>query len=138
MTKPNNQQQRNDEMRNSANTSTGSSLIDSNRVEGTEVFDPNGKHIGNVKRLIIEKVSGRVVYAVANFGGFLGVGGDEYTIPWNALDYDTGLGGFRTDITEEQLKNSPDFGRNNFDDWDDRANETTLYDYYGEPYYWSV
>jgi sporulation protein YlmC with PRC-barrel domain len=127
-------------MRNTINENetSNSTLIDSNRVEGTDVFDLSGKHIGSIKRLVIDKVSGRVVYTVANFGGFLGMGGDEYTIPWNQLRYDTSLGGYMTDITEEQLKNSPDFGRNVRDDSAfDRANETTLNDYYGSQYYWT-
>jgi sporulation protein YlmC with PRC-barrel domain len=127
-------------MRNTINENetSNSTLIDSNRVEGTDVFDLSGKHIGSIKRLVIDKVSGRVVYTVANFGGFLGMGGDEYTIPWNQLRYDTSLGGYMTDITEEQLKNSPDFGRNVGDDSAfDRANETTLNDYYGSQYYWT-
>ena len=38
------------------------------------------------------------------FGGFLGIGSHEHTIPWDKLDYDTRLGGYRTDITEEQLR----------------------------------
>jgi sporulation protein YlmC with PRC-barrel domain len=127
-------------MRNTVNdtTNTNSSLIDSKRVEGTAVYDPNGKHIGTIKRLVIDKVSGRVVYAVAQFGGFLGLGGDEYTIPWNQLNYDTSLNGYVTNITEEELKGSPPFGRNADDDnYFDRANEATLYDYYGSKYYWT-
>jgi sporulation protein YlmC with PRC-barrel domain len=119
-------------------TATGSTLIDSKRVEGTEVFDPSGKHIGAIKRLVIDKVSGRVVYTVASFGGFLGMGGDEYTIPWNKLNYDTSLGGYLTDITGEQLRGAPAFGRNTDDEWFDRENERTLYDYYDSPYYWST
>jgi len=130
-------------MRNTTNRtdldrSANSTLIDSNRVEGTEVYDPAGKHIGSIKRLVIEKVSGRVVYTVASFGGFLGMGGDEYTIPWNKLAYDPNLGGYQTNITEAQLKGSPDFGRNNDDDdWYDRNSERELNDYYGAQYYWS-
>jgi len=115
-----------------------SNLVDSDRVQGTEVYDPSGKHIGAIKRLVLDKVSGRVVYTVANFGGFLGLGGDEFTIPWNKLRYDTQLKGYQTDITESQLLASPDFGRNADDDkWFDRANETTLNDYYGSQYYWA-
>ena len=49
-------------------------LIESNRVEGTPVYSPHGKHVGTIHHLIIEKVSGRVVYAVMSFGGFLGIG----------------------------------------------------------------
>lgn len=124
-------------MQKASDSSTTSSLIDSTRVEGTDVYDPNEKHIGSIRRLVIDKISGRVVYTVASFGGFLGMGGDEYTIPWNRLNYDTSLGGFVTDVTEAQLRNSPDFGRNNDEDVYDRDGEIELNDYYESPYYWS-
>jgi hypothetical protein len=39
---------------------TGKPLIESDRVEGTTVYDPQGNNIGNIKRLMIEKISGRV------------------------------------------------------------------------------
>jgi hypothetical protein len=127
---------------NASKRSLPSSLIDSKYVEGTEVFDPTGKHIGSIKRLVLDKTSGRVVYTVASFGGFLGLGGNEYTIPWNKLSYDIALGGYVTDITETQLKGSPDFGLYTDDDddydWFDRDNERTLNDYYESPYYWSA
>jgi hypothetical protein len=35
----------------------------------------------DIKRLMIEKLSGRVAYAVMSFGGFLGMGSEEHTIP---------------------------------------------------------
>lgn len=66
------------------------------------------------------------------------MGGSEYTIPWNALDYDPNRGGFRTNITEEQLRGAPAFSRDsgwNYADTD-REHEQTLYDYYKSPYYW--
>jgi PRC-barrel domain len=115
---------------------TGKPLIESDRVEGTTVYDPQGKNIGSIKRLMIEKISGRVAYAVMSFGGFLGVGQEEHTIPWNKLTYDTKLGGYRTDITEAQLKGAPAFSRSCDYDWADRAREQELHDYYGVEYYW--
>lgn len=51
---------------------TGKPLIESDRVEGTTVYDPGGNNIGSIKRLMIEKMSGRVAYAVMSFEGFLG------------------------------------------------------------------
>ena len=51
---------------------TGKPLIESDRVEGTTVYDPDGNNIGSIKRLMIEKISGKVAYAVMSFGGFLG------------------------------------------------------------------
>lgn len=117
---------------------TPSALVDSKRVEGTKVFDTAGKHIGAVQRLVLDKVSGKVVYTVASFGGFLGMGTEEYTIPWNALTYDVGLGGYRTSITPAQLQESPEFARSPDNDfWSDRASERTLYDHYRSPYYWT-
>src|SRR4051794_7677785 len=90
---------------------SGKPLIESDRVEGTSVYDPKGNNLGSIKRLMIDKKSGRVAYAVLAFDTFLGMGGDEYTIPWNKLDYDTSLGGFRTDVTEDQVRGAPSFSR---------------------------
>src|SRR3954463_15483975 len=99
---------------------TGKPLIESDRVEGTTVYDASGNNIGSIKRLMIEKVSGKVAYAVMSFGGFLGMGADEHTIPWNKLNYDTSLGGYRTDISEDQLRGAPAFARDSDEDWLDR------------------
>ena len=115
---------------------SGSPLIESDRVEGTDVYDPNGNQIGSIKRLMIEKVGGRVAYAVMSFGGFLGMGTDEYTIPWSKLTYDTRLGGYRTDITQQQLQGSPTFYRQPQYDWADRNRERELNDYWGVAPYW--
>ena len=84
-------------------------LISSEDVEGTEVYDNAGKNIGEIDHLMIDKVSGRVGYAVMSFGGFMGLGHSHYPVPWGALKYDTSLGGFRTNITEQQLKDAPQF-----------------------------
>ena len=86
----------------------GKPLIESDRVEGTTVYNPRGKNIGSIKRLMIEKMSGRVAYAIMSFGGFLGMGSEEHAVPWNKLTYDPNLGGYRTDITEEQLRGASD------------------------------
>ena len=80
---------------------TGKPLIESDRVEGTVVYDRAGNRIGSIKRLMIDKKTGQVAYTVLSFGGFLGLGSEEHTIPWNKLDYDTGLGGFRTKASGE-------------------------------------
>jgi sporulation protein YlmC with PRC-barrel domain len=45
-------------------------LISSEDVEGTNVYDPAGTKIGDIDHLMIDKVSGRVTYAVMSFGGF--------------------------------------------------------------------
>jgi len=70
-------------------------VIESDRVEGTAVYDPQGTQVGTIKRLLIEKVSGRVLYVDVTFGGFLGLGVHHHTVPWDKLSYDTELEGYR-------------------------------------------
>jgi hypothetical protein len=82
-------------------------LIGSDKVEGTAVYGPDEQKIGSIERVMIEKTSGRVSYAVLGFGGLLGIGNDHYPLPWNALKYDTRLGGYRTGITVDQLNGAP-------------------------------
>jgi hypothetical protein len=55
-------------------------LISSEDVQGTKVYGPGEKAIGEIDHLLIEKVSGRVTYAVMSFGGFLGLGHSHYPI----------------------------------------------------------
>ena len=117
---------------------TGKPLIESDRVEGTAVYDPNGNHLGSIKRLMIEKISGKVAYAVMSFGGFLGMCEESHTIPWGKLNYDSSLGGYRTDITEDQLRGAPTFYRDRDYDWSNRERERELHDYWRIPYYWGI
>ena len=122
----------------SAGIVTGKPLIESDRVEGTAVYDRKGNKIGSVKRLMIDKKTGQAAYTVLSFGGFLGLGSEEYTLPWNKLDYDTSLGGFRSDITEDQIRGAPNFYRDRDYDWSDRQRERELHDYWKAPYYWGM
>ena len=46
------------------------------------------------------------------------------------------LGGYRTDITEDQLRGARTFYRDQNWDWGDRNREQELHDYYRAPYYW--
>ena len=69
-------------------------LIGSDKVEGTAVYGVGRTQIGSIKRVMIDKLSGKVAYAVLSFGGFLGIGDDHYPLPWQSLDYDRSLGGY--------------------------------------------
>jgi PRC-barrel domain protein len=110
-------------------------LISSEDVQGTLVYGPGDEEVGEIDHLLIEKISGRVVYAVMSFGGFLGLAHSHYPIPWSALKYDTSLGGYRTGITEAQLRDAPAFSD---DSWTDRAWEERTHKHYGAPAYWST
>lgn len=126
-----------DDIRNSdADVKETHDLIASDKVEGTKVYDPNGEHIGSIDRILLEKRSGKVSYAVLSFGGFLGMGTDKYPLPWTKLNYDQSLGGYRVDVTKEQLEGAPKYDYDNDDDYWSAENGRRVYDYYGVAPYW--
>jgi hypothetical protein len=108
-------------------------LIGSDKVEGTAVYGADDNKIGSIERVMIDKVSGRVSYAVLGFGGFLGLGNDHYPLPWQSLKYDTRLGGYVAGITENQLRGAPKFSGDRDWDWADATRTRSLDDYYGIP-----
>lgn len=111
-------------------------LIASDRVEGTAVRRPNGKRIGHIERLMIDKVSGKVSYAILSFGGFLGMGTNLLPLPWARLTYNTGIEAYELDIDDDELRHAPSFSADIDFDWGDRLKEAELHQYYGIPPYW--
>jgi hypothetical protein len=109
------------------------SLIGSDKVEGTAVYGADEQRIGTIQRVMIDKISGKVAFAVTSFGGFLGIGEDYYPVPWPSLKYDTALGGYRTGITIKQLEGAPKYRRSTDWDWEDRSRDRQVYDYYHAP-----
>ena len=108
-------------------------LIGSDKVEGTAVYGADQNKIGSIERVMIDKKSGRVSYAVLSFGGFLGIGDDHYPIPWSKLTYDTEKGGYVVDLDREKLQNGPKYGAGE-DPAFDRDYDRRVHDYYGVVY----
>jgi len=106
-------------------------LIGSDKVEGTPVYRSNGDQVGQIERIMIDKISGKVAYAVMSFGGFLGVGEDYYPLPWSLLTYNTRLEGYEVNVSEQQLKSAPKYSKQESWDWSDHARGQKVYDYYG-------
>jgi hypothetical protein len=113
-------------------------LIASDRVEGTAVRRSNGDKIGNIQRLMIDKVSGNVAYAVLSFGGFLGMGEKHLPVPWTSLKYDPLLGAYAVDLSDDELAKAPSYAADKEFDWGDRSQEERLHDYYRARPYWGI
>ncbi len=113
------------------------SLIGSDKVEGTAVYGADQKKIGKLERVMIDKISGKVAYAVLSFGGFLGMGEDYYPVPWTTLKYDPNLGGYLVNLTRDKLDKAPKYTQSTGWNWT-RENDQRVYDYYGASPYWGV
>lgn len=113
------------------------SLIASDKVEGTAVYGTDEKKIGKLERVMIDKLSGKVAYAVLSFGGFMGMGEDFYPMPWSTLKYDTNLGGYRANLTKDQLDKAPKYSKSSDWNWN-RDNDRRVHDYYKAQPYWGI
>jgi len=82
-------------------------LIASTKVKGTKLYNRQHKHVGEIEDVMIDKVSGHVAYAVAAFGGFLGMGETRRAIPWSVLHYDTNDDGYVANVDDAVLKDAP-------------------------------
>jgi hypothetical protein len=106
-------------------------LIGAQKVKGTAVYDSEGEKIGSIDDVMLTKRSGKVAYAVMSFGGFLGIGERYHPLPWEALDYDVEIGGYRVGMAGEGFRDAPSYaqddlsrdgwGSTDVDDFYDRA-----------------
>jgi sporulation protein YlmC with PRC-barrel domain len=109
-------------------------LIASDKVEGTEVYNSKGEHLGSVHNFMVDKLTGQVAYAVMSFGGFLGIGERYHPIPWRKLTYDTRMGGYVVDIDRATLERAPSYTLEE-SPWADPRYGRDIYDYYNVPWY---
>ena len=116
----------------------GHALIASDRVEGTAVRRRNGDKIGTIERVMIDKISGKVAYAVMSFGGFLGMGEGHQPLPWSTLTFDTTLDAYVLDVTDDQLRDAPTVNEEGRDASYDRGWEEHVHRYYNATPYWGV
>ena len=111
-----------------------SHLIASNKVEGTAVYGADGRRLGSIHNFMVDKLTGRVEYAVMAYStGFLGMGTRYYPLPWRTLSYDKRAGGYRIELTERDLRDAPSFDREHEPRFD-RDYSSRVHDYYGIRY----
>jgi hypothetical protein len=84
---------------------------------------------------MIDKVSGRAIYAVMSFGGFLGMGEKYHPLPWATLKYDAQKGGYVVNLDKKLLEGAPNYdSRSEFKWTPDYGRRVDSY--YKVPTYW--
>jgi sporulation protein YlmC with PRC-barrel domain len=114
-------------------------LMKASTFVGADVENPEGQNLGDIKDIVMDRGSGRIVYAVVSFGGFLGMGEKLFAVPWGAFsqpkaDKET----FVLAVDKERLQNAPGFDANNWPQMASREWVTSLYTYYNVPPYWTA
>jgi hypothetical protein len=114
---------------------TSGSLIAAEKVTGTNVYNPSGEKLGNVEDVMIDKISGKAVYAIMSFGGFLGMGEKHHPLPWQTLNYDTKLDGYVVNLDKKVLQDAPSYDRTREFAWTPDYGRK-VDEYYKVPTYW--
>jgi uncharacterized protein YrrD len=105
-------------------------------VNGTNVYNMAGDKLGTVDDVMIDKISGRAIYAVMSFGGFLGMGAKHNPIPWATLKYDAQKGGYVVSMDKKQLQDSPSYDMDSEFKWTPEYGRR-LDSYYNMSSYWN-
>ena len=114
---------------------TSGMLIAAGKVNGTNVYNTAGEKLGSVDDIMIDKVSGRAIYAVMSFGGFLGMGEKFHPLPWATLKYDAQKGGYVVNLDKKLLEAAPNYDRGSEFKWTPDYGRK-VDSYYKTPSYW--
>ncbi|MBL8552566.1 MAG: PRC-barrel domain-containing protein [Hyphomonadaceae bacterium] len=118
-------------------TATGhTQAIRAKKVIGASVCDADGKKIGKVEDVVLDKLSNTIMFAIIGFGGVAGLGEKFHPVPWSILDYDESEDSYLIDLTQDQLKAAPADTMDMLTRDDGRAFRDLSYDYYGAERYW--
>jgi sporulation protein YlmC with PRC-barrel domain len=81
--------------------------IRARKVIGTPVRHTDGKLIGHIDDIVLEKTSDRILFAIVGLGGFLGINEKFHPLPWATLRFEEALDSYVVPFTREQLMTAP-------------------------------
>jgi sporulation protein YlmC with PRC-barrel domain len=105
------------------------------KVIGSRVINLKGETLGKIEDLVVDIDTGRIVYAVLDFGGFLGIGDKLFPVPWKSLAALPSEGIFFLNQSKEQLEKAPSFDKNVLPDMGDLHWGEGIFKHYGVPGY---
>jgi sporulation protein YlmC with PRC-barrel domain len=97
------------------------------------VQDTRGEKIGKVSQVLVDLDSGRIGYAVVSSGGFLGMGGEKYIVPFNALKSGERRQTLTLDVQKDQLRQAP---KGDMEQVMSRESGREIHQFYGVSPYW--
>jgi sporulation protein YlmC with PRC-barrel domain len=89
------------------------------KIIGSKVMNLKGENLGTIKDIVVDIDTGRILYAILDFGGFLGIGDKLFPVPWKSFAALPSDGIFFLDRSKEQLEKAPGFDKNSLPDLGD-------------------
>lgn len=112
-------------------------MLSSTTVEGTKVRNLADEKLGDIKDIMIDVDSGRIMYCVLSMHeGFLNMNNKYFAIPWQALRFDTDREIALLDVSREKMEDAPGFDKDNWPATPQREFVNEVHTYYGyDPFF---
>lgn len=101
-----------------------------------DITNTAGEDLGQVENFVIDLVDGRITFAVAAFGGILGITDKWFAIPWVLLKLSLDQKRFIMEIPREILENAPGTDKDKWPEEIDLSWLEEVYKFYGVETYW--
>ena len=112
------------------------SPVKASSIIGTDVVNPKGDNLGDVKEVVIDPRTGKVAYAVVSFGGFLSMGDKLFAIPFSSFRYEVAKNHYVLDVSKERLKAVPGFDSDHWPSMSEEKWNRDVYKYYQRSPHW--
>ena len=112
-------------------TENQTTVLTAKTIMGDDVVNAAGEYIGDIKDLMLDVTKGTIAYAVLDFGGFLGVGGKYFAVPWRSFTVDEDNKNLVLNVSKERLEQSPGFDKDNWPMSGDAEFYDSVNQYYG-------
>ncbi|MCC5785653.1 MAG: PRC-barrel domain-containing protein [Phycisphaerales bacterium] len=80
-------------------------------LDSMKVVTSDAEEIGSIRRLVIDRNSGRIGFVTLRTSGVMGMGSDTHVIPWEAIEQ-TEEKKFQVSITKQRFENAPELANN--------------------------
>ena len=106
--------------------------LSTSTLTGTPVRNRQNENLGDIKDFMLDTENGRVLYAVLDFGGFLGIGDKYFAVPLEAFHVDTTNEQLVLDMDKARLESAPGFDKDNWPATPEATFVENVYDFYGQ------
>ena len=103
------------------------------KIIGSKVINAKGETLGKIENLVVDIDTGKILYAVLESGGFLGIGDKLLPVPWGSFAALPSEGIFFLNQSKEQMQKAPAFEKKNLPDMSDVRWGANVFKYYGAP-----
>src|SRR5437667_11463889 len=119
----------------SENPNDSSSYIQTSKLVGRKVKSSEGKEVGIIKDVVIDRGNGCVSYTVLSTGGagtgVISGGGKIVAVPWAVYSATSDLSVIKVNVDRDKIYNAPAFEYTRMDEYARPDYINNIYSYYG-------